>query len=69
MMRIIETTISAIQTKIWKERRLAKTIPAKKASENHTSGSRVVSCSCKRLIVEGFAACIGVFHHSIELIG
>src|SRR4026208_1594033 len=59
-------TKRAIHTKIWRDTRLARTIPARKASENHTSGSRVVSCSCMRLRGGVSAACIDVFHHSIE---
>ena len=41
--------------------RLARTMPPRKASENHTSGSRVVNCSSIRLEVGGFAACIVSF--------
>ena len=69
MIRIIERLMRAIQTKMCRESRLAKTIPARKASENHTKGSRVVSCSCIRLGGEVFATCIVIFHHSIELNG
>jgi hypothetical protein len=67
--RRIVTIISAIQTKMCREIRLASTIPARNASENHISGSRVVSCSCMRLDMGELAACIVVFHDSIELNG
>ena len=57
---------SPVHIQIERETKLARTIPARNASENHISGSWV-NCSCMRLDVEGVAACIDVFHHSIEL--
>ena len=60
---------SPAHIQIEREIKLAKTMPARKASENHISGSCVVNCSCMRLDVDELAACIVVFHHSIELKG
>src|SRR5687768_479955 len=59
---------SPTHIQIEREIKLARTIPMRNASENHISGSWV-SCSCMRLGLEGIAACIVVFHHSIELKG
>ena len=60
---------SPAHIQIEREIKLARTIPARNASENHISGSFVVNCSCMRLDAEELAACIDVFHHSIELMG
>jgi hypothetical protein len=65
----MEKTARPIQPQNEKETRLARTIPPRKASENHISGSRVINDSGMRVVVEGFTACIVVFHHSIEFIG
>ena len=62
-------TVREIQTQIESETRLAKTIPARKTSENHINGSCVVSRSDMRLDVGGLAACIDGIHDSIELHG
>src|SRR5688500_827102 len=59
---------SPTHIQIEREIKPARTIPMRNASENHISGSWV-SCSCMRLGLEGIAACIVVFHHSIELKG
>jgi hypothetical protein len=67
--RKIAKTVIEIQAQIESETKLAKTIPPRKASENHISGSCVVSRSCMRFDAGVFAACIDGFHHSIELHG
>src|SRR6266511_1101895 len=58
--RKMAKTVSAIQTQMENDTRLARTIPARKASENHISGSRDI-CSCTRFHVRGFVACIVPF--------
>ena len=60
---------SPVHIQIEREAKLARTIPARNASENHISGSCVVSRSWIGLDVGGFAACIDGFHDSIELDG
>ena len=60
---------SAAQTNICREIRLARTIPARNAMENHTNGSFVDNPPWIRIIVEGFSVCIVDFHDSIELNG
>jgi len=63
----IKMSASATHTQMDKETRLARTIPARNASENHISGRCVVNWSCNcDADVGGLAACIGAFHDSIN---
>ena len=55
-----------IHIQIESETKLPKTIPVRKTSEIHISGGCVVNCS-RTEDVGGFAACIDVFYHSMEL--
>jgi hypothetical protein len=57
----MEKAVSAIHVQMGTVTRLARTIPARKRSENHRSGSREVKDSGMRPRLEGFAACIVLF--------
>src|SRR5258706_13284945 len=67
MARIMKPRASPIHTPIASDTKLPKTIPARKTSEIHISGGCVASRS--RRDEGGFAACIDVFYHSMELKG
>ena len=60
MRRKMARTVNPAHADVGNGARLAKMIPARKASENHIKGSRETSSSM-RLKIEGFAACIVPF--------